>query len=69
MKHQAYLTACLLLASICIVVAQERRLPEPENIGVVYWLDTLNGSLVPLERQTGRIAFNVHLTGPRLALE
>lgn len=32
--------------------AQENKVKEPEIIGVIYWLDAANNSLVQLDRQT-----------------
>jgi hypothetical protein len=39
--------------SLCAITAisQERKLPEPESIGVFYYLDAVNESLLPLDRQ------------------
>jgi hypothetical protein len=31
--------------------AQENKVPEPETIGVMYWLDQVNDALVPLDRE------------------
>ena len=53
-KHKAYLIACLLLVSFCIVAAQEVqkvKVQEPEYLGQPHYLDPSIGALTPLEKQ------------------
>jgi hypothetical protein len=50
------LTTILLLAIglsfyAITAISQDRKLPEPESIGVFYFLDSINNSLSPMERQ------------------
>src|ERR1700730_3407696 len=50
------LTAMLLVATglsfyALTATSQERKRPEPESIGVFYFLDSVNNSLLPMERQ------------------
>src|SRR5205085_6639769 len=45
------LGAISLSLSVTAAKSQERKLPEPESIGVCYFLDSVNNSLLPMERQ------------------
>jgi len=40
-----------LSLSVAPAKSQEKKLPEPESIGVFYFLDSVNDSLMPMERQ------------------
>lgn len=56
-KCYLWSVATILLWAIALsffaiaAISQERKLPEPESIGVFYFLDSVNDSLLPLERQ------------------
>ncbi|MCI0350764.1 MAG: hypothetical protein L0Z53_15170, partial [Acidobacteriales bacterium] len=50
------ISAGLLILCACGLLAQEPKALEPELLGVVYYLDSDKGQLVPLERQAARQA-------------
>lgn len=69
---RAPLVALIALAGTIFVLAQSEKTsvaPEPEVLGVLYYLDTAKSSLVPLERQAAKASSGILHASAEIKLE
>lgn len=48
------------------LAAQDKKIAEPEMIGVVYYIDSVAGSLIPLERQIAKIKSGIRFQSAQI---